>query len=98
MPKVPVDNLEAGMKLAKPVINANGMILFGEGTEVTGAVIERLRNMNVSSVYVEGNAQPVKSREEMLADLDRRFRKTEHEELMGTLKRLLREHIEESYK
>lgn len=98
MPKVPVDNLKAGMKLSRPVVNDNGMILLGEGTEITEAAIERLRNMNILSVSVEGGPQPEKSKEEMLSELDMRFRKTEHEPHMGTLKRLLKEHIEESYK
>ncbi len=97
MAKVPVDNLKEGMKLSKPVINENGMILLGEGTEITGAVIERLRNMSIGSVTVEGSSQPGKSKDEALAELDVRFRKTENEPYMGILKRLFEERIQELY-
>lgn len=86
------------MKLTKPVVNENGIILLGEGTVVTDAVIARLSNMNIMSVYVEGASEPRKSKEEMIAALDSRFRKTGNEPHMGTLKKLFMEHIEESYK
>ncbi len=98
MPKVPANNLKPGMKLSKPVVNDTGMILLGEGTELTNALIERLQNMNVSSVYIEGAATPPKPMEEMLSELDARFKKTENEPHMGLLKKLLREHIEGFYK
>jgi hypothetical protein len=86
------------MKLSKPVTNEAGMILLGEGTELTNALITRLENMNVQSVHVEGASMPAKPKEEMLAELDARFKKTENEPYMATLKKLFREHIEELYK
>jgi len=97
MAKIPVSSLKPGMKLTKPVVNNAGMVLLGEGTELTDTLIERLLNMDIGSVYVEGTANPGKSKEEMLAELDARFKKTENEPNMGTLKRLLKEHIEELY-
>ncbi|MCL4456881.1 MAG: hypothetical protein M1147_10350 [Nitrospirae bacterium] len=98
MPKVPANSLKPGMKLSKPVMNDAGMILLGEGTELTNALIERLQNMNVSSVYVEGAAAPQKPLEEILSELDARFKKTENEPNMGLLKKLFRDHIEGLYK
>ena len=98
MPKVSVNNLKPGMKLLKPVVNEAGMVLLGEDTELTGSLIERLQNMNVSSVYVEGASKPQKSKEDIMSEIDARFKKTENEPHMGTLKRLLEEHVEELYK
>lgn len=98
MPKVAVINVKPGMKLSKPVLNEAGMILVGEGTVLSDAHIDRLNNMNVSSVYVEGAAKPRKSKEDMFAELDSRFSKTENEPYMAILKRMFKEHIEEIYK
>ncbi len=98
MPKVTVNNLKPGMKLSKPVVNEAGMILLGEGTEITDVLIERLQNMNVSSVFVEGASKPQKPKEEVMAEIDARFKKTENEPHMGMLKRLIKEHVEELYK
>jgi hypothetical protein len=86
------------MKLSKPVVNEAGMILLGEGTEITDALIERLQNMNVGSVFVEGASRPQKSKEDAMAEIDARFKKTENEPYMGMLKKLLKEHVEELYK
>ncbi|MCC6346905.1 MAG: hypothetical protein IT388_06915 [Nitrospirales bacterium] len=95
MPKVSVESLKPGMKLAKPVVNESGMILLGEGTELTEVHIERLRNMTIGSVAVAGSAQPQKSKAELLSALDARFRKTEDEPYMSLIKRVFAERIEE---
>ncbi|HEX8947323.1 MAG TPA: hypothetical protein VF790_00090 [Dissulfurispiraceae bacterium] len=94
MPKVSIENLKVGMKLSKPVLNDNGMILIVEGTEVTTVLIERLSNMNVAAVSVEGAPQNAKTKEELLAELDARFGKTGGEPYMGLIKKLFRERIE----
>ncbi len=98
MPRVPVDKLKPGMKLAKPVTNPSGMTLLGEGTELTDELIERLNNMNITSVHIEGASKPQKPKEELLAELDARFEKTKDKPYMSTLKKLVREHIEDLYK
>lgn len=98
MLKVPVSSLKRGMKLAKPILNEGGMILFGAGTELTDTHIQRLEGMNISTVFIEGSSTPEKSKEEMLSELDARFKKTEGEPLMAMLKTRFIEHIEELYK
>ena len=50
--------------------------------------------MNISSVFVEGSAGPQKSKAELLAELDARFKKTEDEPYMSTLKKVFKERIE----
>jgi len=54
MPKIPIDKLEPNMKLSKPVINKDGIVLLGEGTELTEAVIEKLKRLDVFTVDVKG--------------------------------------------
>jgi hypothetical protein len=89
--------LESGMRLAKPVLNENGMVLMGEDTELTDPMIERLRRADTATVYVKGMSKPEKSLDEMLLDLNRRFEKVENEPYMPILKKALTEHIEGLY-
>ncbi|TAN40942.1 MAG: hypothetical protein EPN22_16655 [Nitrospirae bacterium] len=98
MPKVSVENLKPGMKLAKPVMNEGGMVLLGPGTELTAASISRLVNMSIGSVTVEGSSKPAKPKEELFAEIDARFKKTESEPNMSLLKKILQEHTEALYK
>lgn len=97
MPKILLNELEPGMKLAKPVLNEAGMVLLGENTELTEAVIEKLKTLDVYAVYVKGVSKPDMPREEALFELDKRFEKVEHEPCMDMLKRVLKEHIEGLY-
>ena len=97
MPKVMIDKLEPGMKLAKPVTNQSGMVMLGADTELTVALIEKLQGMDVPSVYVQGASRPAAPKEEMLAQLDKRFSSVEKDPQMAMLKRLIREHIEGLY-
>lgn len=97
MRKVAVEKLESGMKLAKPVLAPSGIVLLGEGTELTESRIERIRDMNVTSVFVEGTAVRAVPKEEMLAQLNARFKNVEDKPHMGTLKEIMREHIEGLY-
>lgn len=89
--------LEPGMILARPIVMKNGMILFGEGTELTEAYIERIRNMTVNSICIVGNAPSSESREQMLEKLEARFRPVEQQPYMKQLKRLVEEHLMEHY-
>jgi hypothetical protein len=93
MPKLPLNELKPGLKLLKPVTNASGMVLLSEGVELNEELIERLRRMEVESVFVRGANRQDRPLEELLSELDARFKKTEQEPHMMTLKRLFQEHI-----
>lgn len=97
MPKISVDSLRHGMILSEPVVNKAGMILIGEKTLITDVIIERLNNMGVKSVYIEGDSKPQMPIEEVMLEIDKRFRKTENEPYVHLLKRVLKKHIEELY-
>ncbi len=97
MKRIPASQLEPGMKLAKPVTAGSGMVLLGEGTELTAARIERIQDMNIASVFVEGPPVQAVGKEEALDNLDARFSRVEGKPAMDRIKRIVKEHIEGLY-
>jgi hypothetical protein len=95
--KLAAERLEPGMVLARPVMNKSGMIMLGEGTELTDNLIEKIRDMGIESVHVQGMSQPDVPLEALLAALDARFSHVEKDHLMAMIKRLMKEHIEGLY-
>ena len=97
MPKIPSIKLEPGMKLAKPITAKNGMVMLGEGTELNETWIERIRDMDIVSVFIDGPAIQTISREEALSGLDARFALVEGNPQMNIIKKIVRKHIEGLY-
>lgn len=97
MAKVPVTNLKAGMKLTKPVVNDAGMVMLGEGTILTDQMINKITNMNINAVFVEGGQQRTKTKEETLREIEQRFSKSGDNEQMRLLKKIMIEHVDEIY-
>ncbi len=98
MIRIPVNELKAGMVLARPVVNESGMVLLSEGTALTDSLIARLGRMDLSHVSVQGVSSTDKSREQMLDELDQRFSITGKEKYMDVIKNVIRTRIEEVYK
>jgi hypothetical protein len=96
--RVSIGDLQAGMVVAKPITNEAGMVMLSEGAALTDSLIRRLGSMEIGHVFVEGDAPDAKSRDERLADLEMRFRKTGQEKYMDTIKKVLKARIEEVYK
>lgn len=97
MPKIPVAKLEPGMKLSKPVTAKNGMVMLGEGTELSEAWIERIRDMEIGSVFIDGPPVQTVSKEEAIANLDARFAKVEGKPYVNLIKKIVKAHIEGLY-
>ena len=97
MPKIPVEQLKAGMKLARPLMNSSGMVLMAEGTELTESRISKIENMGVDSVFIDGPSRPAKPKEDLLDALERRFARTAGNPQMSLIKKAVREHIEAMY-
>jgi len=82
MQKIPLNLAAAEMVLARDIFkndSPTGMPICGKGTELSDALISRLQQMGVQSLYVEGH--PVwqegdRGLTEQLADLEKRFSKT----------------------
>ncbi len=85
------------MKIARPVVNAAGMVLFGEGMELTEGILEKLASLNIESIYVEGAGEPRLSRDEYLRTMEVAFSKAGDDELTTALRRVLQEHINSLY-
>ncbi|HMK59640.1 MAG TPA: hypothetical protein VK452_00670 [Dissulfurispiraceae bacterium] len=98
MQRMPISGLKTGMVVAKAITNDSGMVLLSEGTALTDGLIARLNRMDLQSIWIEGASETAKSREEMLAELDSRFRKTENEPHMKVIKGAIKARIEEVYK
>jgi len=97
MPKIPPSKLVAGMKLAKPVLAKNGMVMLGEGTELTELWIERIQDMDIQNIFVEGPPIQTVPKEDALASLEARFTMVEGKPYMNNIKKLVKEHIEGLY-
>jgi hypothetical protein len=97
MQKIPVSKLEIGMKLAKPVTAKSGMVMLGEGTELTVTWIERIQDMDITNIFVEGPPVQTIPREEAMDDLDARFSHLEGKPYMNVIKQIVKEHIEGLY-
>jgi len=96
MKKVSINELEAGMVLAKPVMRG-AMLILAEGTELTNAWVSRIEDMGVEHLFVEGAAEHAVPKEEALALLDARFKLVEDDPCMYFLKKIVKEHIEDLY-
>jgi hypothetical protein len=95
--KLAAERLEPGMVLARPVMNKNGMVMLGEGAELNDSLIEKIRDMGIENVHIQGMSQPDVPLEALLAALDTRFSHVEKDHLMAMIKRLMKEHIERLY-
>lgn len=96
MPRIPVEKLEPGMKLSKPVMRGD-MILLGEGTELNDNWIQKIKDMEIGSVYINGPSEMSVPKDEMMVQLDKRFRNVADKPYMDTIKKLVQEHIEDLY-
>lgn len=97
MPKIALDKLQPGMKLAKPVTNRNGLVMLAEDTELTATLIDKISDLDIAGVFIQGMTQPDIPKEEMLAGLDKRFQSVANEPYMDVIKQALKEHIEGLY-
>jgi len=99
MQRIPIALAKPGMKLAKEVFrpeNPSGPAMCGKGMELTESLLDRLRNMGIRSITVQGH--PVwmegdRTLEEMLEDLDKRFSQVSEDPLTGKLKNIYREYL-----
>ncbi|KAF0217897.1 MAG: hypothetical protein FD174_3160 [Geobacteraceae bacterium] len=99
MQNIPIALAEPGMALAREVKqadNSNAPPICGRGVILTEPLLERLKNMGIQTVTVEGHpvwVEGEKSLEELLSNLDRRFKKVEGNLLMDKLKDIYRTSI-----
>ena len=87
------------MVVARPIPNADdpaGLPICGRGVRLTATLIERLSDRGVQALTVEGHPLAVEGEptlDEMLAALDRRFRRVTNDSLMMKIRNMFREQI-----
>lgn len=99
MQKIPLMQATVGMILARDVFRGDstiGMPICGKGTELTDSLIERLENMDIQKIDVEGH--PIRlegecSIDDLLFELDKRFSKSIQNSLNLTLYDIYRAYL-----
>lgn len=97
MGRISIDSLKPGMILARPVTNKGGMVMLAEDTELTLALIDKMRGMDIQGVFVQGLSGPATPKDEMLCRLEERFASAPEEPRLTVLKRIMRDHLEGLY-
>ena len=69
MPKIKVEQLQAGMRVAAEVKNMDGMLLLPAGSDLTEKHIQILQSWGVVEVNVEDTGQPLAEPANPLAQL-----------------------------
>ncbi len=95
--KIPLSDLEPGMIIVKPITMKNGMVILGEGVELTLAWVERLQDMDIDGCYIDAPNEQKITKEDAIVQLDARFQPVADRPYMIRLKAILREHIEGLY-
>lgn len=99
MQKIPLMLAQDGMILAKEIVHpdkSNGPPLFGKGMRLSATHIERLANIGIQTVVVEGRPVVIEgdaSLDDQLKCLDDRFIHCGQDPFMQRLKSALQRHI-----
>lgn len=99
MKRVVITEVLPGMVLAKPVTNATGLPIVPAGAELDQTMIDRLKHLELTSVYVEGDAGTVtgKTLAELEAELEHRFRLVIRDPLQQHILTALRQHLQHTH-
>ncbi len=101
MQKIPINLAREGMVLEKPVMRDNGMVLVGEGTEITPKLVQRLENMGISKIVVKGEPVDMEgmaggtSFSKRAERLDHLFRQFSEDEWMQQVKEFVRSYFQQ---
>ena len=97
MKRILLEQAKPGMVLAKPVMNAAGMIIVAAGMALDESRLIHLERIGTAAVYVEaavGDGE-IKSLEELERELDARFRKVDEEPQLSRIRRAIRQHLQD---
>lgn len=56
---VKTENLQKGMRLARPIYNKNGVLLYDRDTKLTKQGINSVKNFNLIGIYILEDAEPL---------------------------------------
>lgn len=93
MQKIPINKVIEGMMLAKPILREDGVVLMGEGTELTGVLIEKLKALEIKRIIVKGRPLDLgteeKTAEQFTAELDERLRIVADDKLCSQMREMI---------
>lgn len=99
MRRIPIMQARPGMTLDRDIRRpdtVDGPPICGKGLELTWSLIDRLRRMGIQTISVTGYGtgdEAVKTRQQLLDELDRRFRKVGDDPLCGKLKSIYKAYL-----
>lgn len=98
MSRISLTQARSGQKVVRSVINNNGVVLVQAGTPLTEPLIDRLRGLGVTTVFVAGSGPGAAPRTtaERVAELEQRFSAVIDDPLMRELYDVVRAQIPES--
>ncbi|MFO0775749.1 MAG: hypothetical protein U0172_13900 [Nitrospiraceae bacterium] len=99
MKRVPIEDAQPEMVLAKPVTNPSGLPIMPAGAVLDTPTIERLSRMGVAALYVvsDGSGPGEKSLAELEADLAKRFRRVINDATQQRIHKVCLAHIRHTY-
>lgn len=103
MQRIPLSLAEPDMILELPVTRPDkpeGLAIFGKGIKLTESSIERLKNMGVQAITIEGHPLKVEGEEsldDILCTMEERFRKVKDNPEMMQLLDLFKDQIKQDY-
>lgn len=102
MKRVPLDEAESGMVLAKPVTSLTGQMIVPAGRSLDASLIARLRDLGLTSAHIENRhgeeGDPVKTLAELEQDLDHRFRKVAGDAELARMQETIRRHLRATHR
>jgi len=94
MQKIPVEKALKGMVLAKPVARENGVVLMGEGTELSESLIGKLKDLEIQSITVKGrpfSTGEEKTLQQIYDELESRFTTVADDKLCIQIKDMVKQ-------
>lgn len=97
MKVVPIKEVSSGSVLARELRDQNGSLILAKGSKLTESMIARIERMNIQELIIEGDREDAAGEAQAkLAILDHRFEGHEQDSVMMEIKRIIREHLEQT--
>ena len=97
MQKIPLTKAAPGMVLAKAVQRENGVVLMGEGTELTEQLLKKLAELDIKKIAVKGrplgSGGDDKTLAQLYAELDERFSTASSDRLSVQITELIKKDL-----
>ncbi|MEG6616407.1 HD-GYP domain-containing protein [Peptococcaceae bacterium 1198_IL3148] len=68
MRRIVIDNIKAGMCVARPVYNSDGQILLNKGVILNSRYIQRLKEFNIIAIYIDDGLLPELEVDDVITD------------------------------